>query len=100
MPLLAHGREVAANAAKSGGPVRTAKGARNLLLDLGHTKISFSKIVRKWERKIIEQSEHLFGTGKQSIEQILGLALFGLALAFWGSRRWRLGGIAKSEDFK
>jgi hypothetical protein len=45
VPLLLHGRERTADAAKGGGTRRTAEGTRNLLLDFCHTKIALRLIV-------------------------------------------------------
>ncbi len=45
MPLLLHGRKIAADAAKGRGASRTAKGARNLLLHFGPAKIPLSLVV-------------------------------------------------------
>ena len=61
-PLLAHGGEVAANDTEGRRTIFAPKGARNLLLDFNHPKIPFSQIVRKWQRKVIEESQHLIGS--------------------------------------
>ncbi len=65
--LLLHRRQIAADAAKSRGPSRTAKGASNLLLHFDHPQVALSLIVRKWNREVVEQRQHLFGTLKQCI---------------------------------
>ena len=96
MTLLLHGGKVAADTAKSGSAVRTAEGARNLLLHLGHSKIPFSKIVRKWQRKIIEQGQDLFGTRHECIEQILGGSLLRLAFVF--RRDIHVGGFTTQDE--
>src|SRR5947208_4068368 len=83
--LLVHGRKITADAAKSGDPSRTAKGARNLLLDFGPAQVPLGLVVGKRNAQIVEQGQHLLGTPKQGIEQILGLALLGPTFAF--SRR-------------
>ena len=46
MPLLVHSRKITADAAKSGDPSRTAKGARNLLLHFRPAKIPLGLVVR------------------------------------------------------
>jgi hypothetical protein len=43
--LLAHGGEVATNDTKGRGSLRTAKGARNLLLDFDHSQIALRQVV-------------------------------------------------------
>src|SRR6266566_2828390 len=92
MPLLVHRGKITADAAKSGDPSRTAKGARNLLLHFGPAKVAFGLVVGKRNPQIVEQRQHLLGTPKQRIQQMLGLAL--LAPAFARSCRrcrwWRL----------
>src|SRR5438045_2991365 len=100
MTLLLHGRKIATDAAKSGGPRSTAKGARNLLLHFSHPQIPFSEIVRKRKPQIIERSQHLVSTRNESIKQVLRLGLLGPAFAVWGSGRWRLGGITSSQDLE
>ena len=45
--LLVHHREIAADAAKSGGPRRTAKGGSNLLLRFGPAQVALGLVVRK-----------------------------------------------------
>src|SRR5450755_504166 len=102
MTLLLHGRKITADMAKSGGPNRTAKGARNLLLNFGHPKVSFGEIVAKRKPQVIEQSQHLIGTQEQRIQQILGLALLAPAFALVSRRgaRWGLSSIASSQDLK
>ena len=45
MTLLAHRREIAANATKGGHPILAAKGACDLLLDFRHPQISLCQIV-------------------------------------------------------
>lgn len=54
MPLLLHGREMTADAARSGGHRGARKGVRNLLLHFGHAQIPLSQIVGKGEREVIE----------------------------------------------
>jgi hypothetical protein len=46
LALLAHGRKIGANTTERTCSVWAAKGARNLLLDLGHPKISLGLVVR------------------------------------------------------
>src|SRR6266566_296332 len=90
MALLLHRRKVTADAAKSGDPRRTTKGARNLLLHFGPAKVPLRLIIRKRNPQIVEQSQHLLCSQEQGIQQILGLALLGLAFPFSRSRhRWR-----------
>src|ERR1700730_3499914 len=100
--LLLHRRKIAADAAKSGSPSRTAKGASNLLLNFRQAKIPLGLVVRKRNAQVVEQSQHLIGTPKQRIQQILGLAL--LAPAFARSCRrggwWRLSGIASHQNLE
>src|SRR5258708_36625052 len=77
--LLLHRRKIAADAAKSGDPSRTAKGARNLLLNFRPAKVPLGLVVGKRKTQVVEQSQHLLGTPKQRIQQILGLTLLGPA---------------------
>src|SRR5438270_12083931 len=102
MSLLVHRRKITANATKSGDPSRAAKGARNLLLNFGQAKVPLGLIVGKRNAQVVEQRQHLLGTPKQRIEQILGLALLAPAFAFCRGRgRWgRLSGIASRQDFE
>src|SRR5215469_4797710 len=102
MPLLLHGREVATDAAKGCGASRTAKGARMLLLHFGPAPIPLCQVVRKRNREVVEQSQHLIGSCEQSIQQILGLALFGPAFAFFTRREGgrRLSSIARRQDLE
>src|SRR5258707_4051515 len=93
LPLLVHRRKITADAAKSSDPCSTAKGARNLLLHFGPAKVPLGLVVRKRNPQVVEQCQHLLGTPKQRIQQILGLALLALACARscgrggWGRRR-------------
>jgi hypothetical protein len=84
MSLLVHRRKITADAAKSGDPRRTPKGARNLLLNFGPAKVPLGLVVSKRDPQVVVQSQHLIGTPKQRIQKILGLAL--LAPAFPLSR--------------
>src|SRR5260370_37700469 len=81
VPLLVHRRKITADAAKSSDPCSTAKGARNLLLHFGPAKVPLGLVVRKRNPQVVEQCQHLLGTPKQRIQQILGLALLALACA-------------------
>src|SRR5260221_13618817 len=98
--LLVHRRKITADTAKRGSPSRTAKGASNLLLHFRQAKIPLGLVVRKRNPQVVEQRQHLIGTPKQRIQQILGLAL--LAPAFARSCRrggWRrLSGIASRQN--
>src|SRR5260370_13444600 len=87
--LLLHRRKIAADAAKSGDPSRTAKGARNLLLNFRPAKVPLGLVVGKRKTQVVEQSQHLLGTPKQRIQQILGLTLLGPAFG----RSCRRGGV-------
>src|SRR5438034_9973718 len=93
--LLVHRRKITADAAKSGDPSRTAKGARNLLLHFGPAQVPLGLVVGKRNAQVVEQGQHLFGTQKQGIEQILGLALLAPTFALCRRRRrwWRLSRI-------
>src|SRR5438132_9304456 len=79
--LLVHRRKITADAAKSGDPSRTPKGARNLLLNFGQAKIPLGLVVRKRNPQVVEQSQHLIGTRHERIQKILGLALLASAFA-------------------
>src|SRR5258708_25921446 len=102
MSLLLHGREITADAAKSGGSRRTAKGASNLLLHFGPAQIPLGLVVGKRNAQVVEQGQHLLGTSHQGIQQVLGLAL--LLPAFLRScTRWRwrrLSGIASRQNLE
>src|SRR5260370_15110832 len=100
--LLVHRRKITANAAKSGDPRRTAKGARDLLLHFRPAKIPLGLIVGKRNPQVVEQRQHLLGTQKQRIQQILGLALLAPAFARSCGRSgwWRLSGIASSQNLE
>src|SRR5712692_9190869 len=100
--LLVHRRKIAANAAKSGDPSRTAKGARNLLLHFGPAKVALRLVVRKRNPQVVEQCQHLLCTPKQRIQQIFGLALLAPTCARSCRRGgwWRLSGIASSQNLE
>src|SRR5260221_13120061 len=102
MSLLLHGREITADAAKSGGSSRTAKGASNLLLNFGPAQIPLGLVVGKRNAQVVEQRQHLLGTRHQGIQQILGLAL--LLPSFLRSclrRRWvRLRGTPSRQSLE
>src|SRR6266568_4500227 len=66
MALLLHRRKVTADAAKSGDPSRTTKGARNLLLHFGPAKVPLRLIIRKRNPQIVEQSQHLLCSQEQA----------------------------------
>src|SRR5438270_12904566 len=89
MALLLHGRKITADATKSGGPRRTAKRARNLLLHFGPTKISLGLVVCKRKAQVVKPRQHLLGTPKQRIQQILGRALLAPTFAQAGGGGWR-----------
>src|SRR5215472_16119676 len=67
MSLLLHGGKITANAAESGGPSRTAKGASHLLLHFGHPKVALPLVVRKRNAQVVEQGQDLLGSGEQGI---------------------------------
>src|SRR5216684_1177605 len=100
--LLVHRRKITADAAKSSGPRRTPKGARNLLLNFRQAKVPFGLVVRKRNPQVVEQSQHLLCTQEQRIQQILGLALLAPAFArSCGRRGWgRLSSIASSQNLE
>src|SRR5450759_1340926 len=100
--LLLHRRKITADAAKSGDPGSTPKGARNLLLNFRPAKVALSLVVRKRNPQVVEQRQHLLGTPQQRIQQILGLALLAPAFALSCGRRgwWRLSGIASSQNLE
>src|SRR5919108_2356753 len=102
MALLLHRRQITADAAKSGDPSRTAKGARNLLLHFRPAKVALGLIVRKRNAQVVEQSQDLLGTRHERIQKILSLALLGSA--FGRSSRsggwWRLSGIASRQNLE
>src|SRR5512135_584231 len=100
--LLVHRRKITADAAKSGGPRCTAKGARNLLLHFGPAQVALGLIVRKRNAQIVKPRQHLLSTRHQRIQQILGLALLRPAFArSWGRGGWwRLSSIASSQNLK
>src|SRR5438876_4420833 len=100
--LLLHRRKITADAAKSRDPSGTAKGARNLLLHFGPAQVPLGLVVRKRNPQVVEQGQHLLGTQKQGIQQILGLALLAPAFAFCRGRRqwWWLSRIARRQDLE
>src|SRR5438876_3793219 len=100
--LLVHRRQITADAAKSGDPSRTAKGARNLLLHFGPAQVPLGLVVGKRNAQVVEQGQHLLGTQKQGIEQILGLALLAPTFPLCRRRRrwWRLSRIAGRQDLE
>src|SRR5712692_157585 len=100
--LLVHRRKITADAAKSGDPGRTAKGARNLLLHFRPAKVALGLVVGKRNAQVVEQRQHLLGTPKQRIQQILGLALLAPAFARCCGRGgwWRLSGIASRQNLE
>jgi hypothetical protein len=102
MPLLQLGRKITADAAKSGGNSRTAKGASNLLLHFGHPKVALGLVVRKRNPQVVEHGQDLIGSCEQGIQEILGLALFGplCSLSRFSTGRRGLGGVASSQDLE
>src|SRR5260370_29730684 len=100
--LLVHRREITADAAKSGNPSGTTKGASNLLLNFRPAQIALGLVVGKRNPQVVEQRQHLLGTPKQRIQQILGLALLGPAFARSRGRRrwWRLSSIASRQNLE
>src|SRR3989442_10708376 len=96
MPLLVHRRKITADAAKSGDPSRTPKGARNLLLNFRPAKVPLGLVVCKRNAQVGKPRQYLLGTPKQRIQQILGLALLGSAFGRSCRRGggWRFGGRA------
>src|SRR5260370_33565308 len=102
MSLLVHRRKVTADAAKSGDPRSTPKGARNLLLHFCPAKVPLGLVVRKRDPQVVEQSQHLIGTRHERVQKILGLAL--LAPAFPLSRGrgggGGVGGIATRQNLE
>src|SRR5258708_24037624 len=86
--LFAHRREIAADDAKSGCPLGTAKGARNLLLDLHHAQIPLGLVVAKRHGEIVQESENLLGSGQQSIQEIFGVCLFATTRLFGNGSLW------------
>src|SRR5260370_23926286 len=91
MSLLVHRRKITTDAAKSGDPSRTAKGARNLLLHFCQAKIPLGLVVGKRNAQVVKQSQHLICTPKQRIQKILGLALLAPAFPFSRGRGGVLG---------
>src|SRR5205823_438497 len=100
--LLLHRRKITADAAKSGDSSRTAKGARNLLLHFGPAKVALGLVIGKRNAQVVQQGQHLLGTSKQGIQQILGRALLGLAFvrSCGRGRWWRLSGIARRQNLE
>src|SRR5260370_506878 len=100
--LLLHRREITADAAKSGDPSGTAKGASNLLRNFRPGQIALGLVVGKRNPQVVEQSQHLLGTPKQRIQQILGLAFLGPAFARSCGRRrsWRWSRIASRQNLE
>jgi hypothetical protein len=100
--LLLHGRQITANAAKGADPRRRAKGARDFLLHFGPAQVPLGLVVRKRNREVVEQRQHLLGTRKQRIQEILGRALLGPTFGRscrrggWG---W-LSGIARRQNLE
>src|SRR5260370_39324453 len=87
MAVLAHRREVAAQATKRGGPWRTTKRARNLLLHFDHPNIPLGLVVGKGHGKVIHKGEDCRFLLRQAQEQILGFTV----LATTSARRSRRG---------
>src|SRR4249919_725950 len=59
MSLFLHRRKITADAAKSGGPRRTAKGARNLLLHFRPAQVPLGLVVGKRNAQVVEQRQRL-----------------------------------------
>src|SRR5437660_3438688 len=88
--LLVHRRKITADAAKSGDPSHTTKGARNLLLHFRPAKVPLGLVVRERNAQVVEQSQHLLGAPEQRIQQILGLTLLAPTLVrSCGRGGWR-----------
>src|SRR2546430_3209848 len=100
--LLVHRRKITADAAKSGDPSHTTKGARNLLLHFRPAKVRLGLVVRKRNAQVVEQSQHLLGAPEQRIQQILGLTLLAPTLVrSCGRGGWRrLSRIASRQNLE
>ena len=100
--LLVHRRKITADAAKSGDPSHTTKGARNLLLHFRPAKVPLGLVVRKRNAQVVEQSQHLLGAPEQRIQQILGLTLLAPTLVrSCGRGGWRrLSRIASRQNLE
>ncbi len=59
MTLFAHGREIAAGAAKGRDPCITAEGASDLLLYFDHAQISLRLVVGERNGQIVQKRQHL-----------------------------------------
>jgi hypothetical protein len=70
MPLLLHGRKITADAAKSGGTSRTAKGASNLLLNFRHPQVALRLVVRKRNPQVVEKGQNLLGSWVQLLDMV------------------------------
>src|SRR5256714_15327466 len=73
--LLVHRRKITADAAKSGDPSHTTKGARNLLLHFRPAKVPLGLVVRERNAQVVEQSNNWLAAPEQRIQRILGLTL-------------------------
>lgn len=90
--------EVGANGTEGLETGQRAKASGDILLHLGHAHSLFGDIVGERHIVIGSKAQDIVGAEMQSIQEIVGLVLLGLA-PLAGRRRARIGGVPLGQDF-
>ncbi len=88
--LLAHGGEIAADAAEGARALRAAEGAGDLLLHLDHADVALGLVVVEGDGGVVHESEHRALMGGEAVEEVLGLTLLAASPAARVVRRLKL----------
>src|SRR5437870_3234186 len=76
MTLLTHRRDIGANLAKDFSSGHSTKAARDFLLNLHHSDISFRLVIIKRHVEIIHKGKSFSAIIAEPVKQILGFGLF------------------------
>jgi hypothetical protein len=100
-PLLAQGREIAADATEASETLFGAEATGDLLLDFDHAQIALCLVVAKGHSEIDQERQHLPFVLRKPIQQIASGMLFGVSSTrFFDGNRGRIGLIPQGqEDF-
>src|SRR6266568_1852313 len=102
MPLLLHGRRVAADAAKGCGTSRTATGATAFCCPLAQRRSRSAWLFVKGSERSSSKASTCSARKSRASVPFLGLALFASPFAFFSrrARGWGLSGIASRQDLE
>ena len=94
MPLLAGGRDIAAEVAEGLSAVIGAESAGDFLFDLNHSDVSFCQIIVKGNAEVVHEGQSTKLVCGKSVQQIFWWRLFGPSpcfgwRCFWRGRRHR-----------